>query len=108
MLSRGSPNVDMPKAAIKYLVDSDNAGLNYQKKQSTDLGRYLSNGGDPYQFEGWYAKSFPLSAETSKVHLPDSPKPEVAPKKYSDADINYTAMKYGLTVTEVKKRLGLK
>jgi hypothetical protein len=69
MLSRGSPNVDMPKAAIKYLVDSDNAANNYAKRQAADLGRYLSENGDPHQFEAWYSKNFPLTSAVSQTHL---------------------------------------
>lgn len=106
MLTRGAPNVDMTKAAIKYLVESDNAGLNYQKKQADDLGRYVSMGGDPHRFEAWYAKSFPMSEAVSQVHLSNGAKAE--PQNYSDADLRYTALKYGITVDEVKKRLGAK
>ncbi len=69
MLRKGAPNIDMTKAAMKYLIGSDNTQLQYGIKQSTDLGRYLSSGGDPYQFEGWYAKNFPLSAPMAKVQL---------------------------------------
>jgi hypothetical protein len=69
MLSRGSPNVDMPKAAMKYLIESDIAGLTYQKQQASDLGRYLSQGGDPHQFEAWYTHHFPMSGAVSQVHL---------------------------------------
>ena len=69
MLSRGSPNVDMPKAAIKYLIESDNAGSTYQKQQASDLGKYLSMGGDPHQFEAWYSKTFPMTGAVSQVQL---------------------------------------
>ena len=69
MLKRGAPNVDMTKAAMKYLIQSDNTQLQYGIKQSNDLGRYLSSGGDPYQFEGWYAKNFPLANPMGQVHL---------------------------------------
>lgn len=78
MLSRGAPNVDMPKAAIKYLIESDNAGLQYQKKQASDLGTYLSKGGDPHQFEAWYAKTFPMSGAVSQVHLNTGKRPPLS------------------------------
>jgi hypothetical protein len=79
MLSRGSPNVDMPKAAIKYLVQADNAANAYTKQQASDLGKYLSAHGDPHQFEAWYSKSFPMTKALENVHLDtgktESPKP---------------------------------
>lgn len=78
MLSRGSPNVDMPKAAIKYLIESDNAGSNYQKQQASDLGKYLSKGGDPHQFEAWYAKTFPMTGAVSQVHLNTGKRPPLS------------------------------
>ena len=69
MLSKGSPNVDMPKAAIKYLIGTDNATAQYQIKQANDLGQYLQKGGDPMRFDSWYAQTFPLAGATEKVHL---------------------------------------
>jgi hypothetical protein len=69
MLSRGSPNVDMPKAAIKYLIDSDNAMSKYGIQQSADLGRYLQQGGDPMRFEGWHAQAFPAAHVLGDVKL---------------------------------------
>jgi len=69
MLTRGAPNVDMTKAAIKYLIGTDIAQSQYQIKQANDLGRYLSSGGDPMRFEGWYAMNFPASTAINQVHL---------------------------------------
>lgn len=69
MLSKGSPNVDMPKAAIQYLLDSDNAQANYQIRQAQDFGKYQAQGGDPYQFEGWYSKTFPMTDAVSQIKL---------------------------------------
>ena len=69
MLQKAAPNADMPKAAIKYLLNSDNAQLDYQTQQANDLNRYLSQGGDPQKFEAWYAKAFPLTNHLSGVHL---------------------------------------
>lgn len=69
MLTRGAPNVDMTKAAIKYLVGTDNAQAQYSIQQSGDLGKYLSQGGDPMRFEGWYAQAFPQTNAVSQVKL---------------------------------------
>lgn len=84
MLSKGSPNVNMPKAAIQYLIQSDNATSNYDIQQAQDFGKYLQNGGDPYQFEGWYAKNFPLTDQTGQVHLQSTPKPSYSPQQVMD------------------------
>lgn len=70
MLTRASPGVDMTKAAMRYLIQSDNAQLSYQIKQANDLGEYLSQGGDPFRFEGWYARTFPMSKAVEDVHMP--------------------------------------
>ena len=80
MLQKAAPNADMPKAAIKYLLNSDNAQLDYQTQQANDLNRYLSQGGDPQKFESWYAKAFPLTKALSGVHLEQ---PKGAPAKQS-------------------------
>lgn len=69
MLSKASPNVDMPKAAMTYLLQSDIAQLNHQLKQSNDLGKYLQAGGDPTRFESWYSNSFPMTNDLGAVHL---------------------------------------
>jgi hypothetical protein len=69
MLSKGAPNVDMPKAAIKYLIGSDNAVAQYQIKQANDLGRYMQQGGDPQRFESWYSQAFPLAGTLGGVHM---------------------------------------
>lgn len=61
MLNRASPNVDMPKAAIKYLLNTDNAAAKFQIQQADDLGKYVEMGGDPTRFEGWHAKNFPMT-----------------------------------------------
>lgn len=74
-IKQGAPNVDMTKATIKYLLSTDNAMAQYQVKQANDLGQYINRGGDPYQFEGWYAKSFPMSAPVSEVKLPGNRPP---------------------------------
>lgn len=66
-LSKGAPNIDMPKAAMKFLITSDNAQAKYAIQQSGDLARYLNNGGDPSQFQSWYAKAFPMTNVLKEV-----------------------------------------
>ncbi len=73
MLTRGSPNQDMQKAAIKYLLGSDNAMSQYAIQQSSDLGHYLQIGGDPNRFEGWHAQAFPATHALGELHLSASP-----------------------------------
>lgn len=69
MLSKGAPNVDMTKAAIKYLLDADNATMKYGIQRSADIGRYIQAGGDPHRFESWYANNFPATNDLNKVRL---------------------------------------
>lgn len=71
MLSKGSPNVDMTKEAMKYLIGSDNIAADYSVQQSNDLGRYLQHGGDPMRFEGWHAQAFPMAHSLEKLHVGD-------------------------------------
>jgi hypothetical protein len=108
MLTRASPNVDMTKAAMRYLIQSDNAQLDYQIGQGAGLEKYLKSGGDPLHFETWYAKTFPMTNTVGAVHLQSgAPKAEAtAAPKYTDADLKHTAMKHGITVEEVRRRLG--
>lgn len=68
-IKQASPNVDMTTGAIRYLLNADNARAQYQIKQAADYGKFLQQGGDPFQFEGWYSKTFPMSAST--VHTPN-------------------------------------
>lgn len=96
MLSKGSPNVNMPKAAIQYLIQSDNAAANYDIQKANDFGKYLQSGGDPYQFEGWYAKNFPLTNETGQVHLNTS-----QPSKPQTQSATITKTLNGKTYTKI-------
>jgi hypothetical protein len=73
MLQRGAPNVDMTKAAIKYLIGSDNAMNGYYIKQANDFGTYMQRGGDPMQFDAWYSKAFPATNTLSGVKLQTGP-----------------------------------
>lgn len=85
MMSRGAPNVDMTKAAIKYLLGTDAATAKYQIQQANDLGKYLQNGGDPMRFEGWYSKAFPLTQAQGDVKL-QTGKDATAPSPQAIAD----------------------
>ncbi len=60
-LQKANPNMDMTKAAIDYLLKTDNAKSQYQVDQANNLGKYLDSGGDPLRFEGWYSHTFPMS-----------------------------------------------
>jgi len=71
MLSKGAPNVDMTKAAIKYLINTDNAVADYQIQRANDYGTYINKGGDPMRFDAWYSRVFPQSAAVSAIHLPN-------------------------------------
>lgn len=104
MLNKAAPSAEQTKTAIKFLLQTDNAQLNYQKQRADDLGKYLGMGGDPQRFEAWYAKSFPLTNAVEQVHL-SSGKQQPS---YSQADLEYTAKKYNISVEEVKRRLGRK
>jgi hypothetical protein len=70
MLKRGAANGDMLMSSIKFLLNTDNVTADYQIQQGNNLGKYLSAGGDPLQFEAWHAKTFPLSQTLDKMHLP--------------------------------------
>lgn len=69
MLKRGAPNVDMTKASIKFLLDTDNAAANYAVQQANHYGEYISRGGDPLRFQGYYANKFPLTKAEDSLTL---------------------------------------
>ena len=71
-IKQASPNVDQLTATIRYLLQTDSAMSKYQIDKAQYLGGYLKNGGDPYQFEGFYAKKNPMSASVADVHLPSA------------------------------------
>lgn len=77
-IHEGAPNVDFTKGAIKFLLNTDNKGAQYSIQQANDLGKYVQMGGDPQQFEGWYAKSFPLTQAIGSVHPPGKVNPQAA------------------------------
>ena len=69
-IKQASPNVDMTKGAIQYLLKADNARADYQIRQANDLGKYLQQGGDPYRFGSWYGREFPMSNATVHSQAP--------------------------------------
>lgn len=108
MLNRAAPSAEQTRAAIKFLLQTDNAQMGYQVQQGNDLGKYLAQGGDPHGFESWYAKTFPMTNAIGAIHLQSggTPSPQKTTAQYSDADLKHTAMKHGISVEEVKRRLG--
>jgi len=69
-IKQASPNVDQLTGTIRYLLQTDSAMSTYQIQKAQNLGTYLKQGGDPYQFEGWHSQAFPMSAAVSNIHLP--------------------------------------
>jgi hypothetical protein len=78
MLTKAAPSADQTRAAIKFLLQTDNAQLGYQVKQAGDLGKYDSMGGDPLQFKAWYAKNFPMTKAIEGVHLSAGQRPPLS------------------------------
>ena len=105
MLTRGSPNVDMTKAALRYLLQSDTAGAQYQLDQANDFSKYMKLNGDPTQFESWYSQKFPMTNAVGSIHLntgkqtnQDQPMPAPAQGQYkipNQAAINDLKMNRG-------------
>jgi hypothetical protein len=58
-IQRAAPSTEMTKSALKFLLQSDNTMADYQMAQADAFGQYISRGGDPNRFEGWYAQHFP-------------------------------------------------
>ena len=56
-----SPSSHMTADAIQALVAQGNVQANYTKMRAQDFGTYTQKGGDPQQFETWYAQQRPLS-----------------------------------------------
>lgn len=69
MLSKASPNMDMTKAAIKFLVNSDNKAQQYLVDRSNDFNTAMKMGGDPTGFEPWYSKKKPLRQSLDQVKM---------------------------------------
>jgi hypothetical protein len=56
-----SPSSHMTADAIQSLVAQGNVQALYSKQRATDYNTFTRRGGDPLQFEAWYAQQRPLS-----------------------------------------------
>jgi hypothetical protein len=65
-----SPSTSMTKDAIASLVQQDNIKANYAKQRANDYGQYVQAGGDPMQFERYYASKRPLTRFASQYTTP--------------------------------------
>lgn len=106
MLKRGAPNGDMVKSAIKFLLQSDNTSASYDIQQASDFGKFVSKGGDPMQFESWYAKNFPLTAKESEVKLPKGDQAAQDALNVTDPDGNIHRFPSAQAAQAFRKRIG--
>ncbi|MDE2470906.1 MAG: hypothetical protein KGL35_19690, partial [Bradyrhizobium sp.] len=74
-IKQASPNVDQTTGAIRYLLNLGNQQAQYQINQADALSKYRAAGGDPYAFEGWYAKNFPMAQSVGQAAMADNAKP---------------------------------
>jgi hypothetical protein len=65
-----SPSTSMTKDAIGSLVQQDNIKANYAKQRANDYGQYVQTGGDPMQFERYYASKRPLTRYAAQYTTP--------------------------------------
>jgi hypothetical protein len=65
-----SPSPKMLNSAIARLVTMDSTRAAYEKQQALDYGRYQAAGGDPRQYEQWYADHKPLGRTFLKADTP--------------------------------------
>lgn len=65
-----SPSTSMTKDAIGSLVQQDNIKANYAKQRANDYGQYVTAGGDPMQFERYYASKRPLTRFAAQYTTP--------------------------------------
>ena len=56
-----SPSAHMTRDAIASLVQQGNVQAMYAKQQAQDYAKFTRAGGDPTQFESWYATHRPLT-----------------------------------------------
>lgn len=76
--NEASPSVATSQAAIKSLIQQDNARNAYFKQRSQDYGQYMQHGGDPNRFESWYSNKFPLQQFAQKYTFSQNPNSEKA------------------------------
>lgn len=65
-----SPSISMTRDAISSLVNQDNVKNAYTKQRAGDYQTYVQKGGDPLQFEQWYASKRPLQRFASQSQTP--------------------------------------
>lgn len=65
-----SPSTSMTKDAIASLIQQDNIKAGYAKQRANDYGKYVQSGGDPMQFERYYATKRPLSRFAAQYTTP--------------------------------------
>ena len=70
MLSHAAPGVSMFKPAIRELMLQDSLKAGYDKQKASDYSRFASMGGDPAQFEQWYARTNPLQKFATENRAP--------------------------------------
>jgi hypothetical protein len=68
-----SPSPHMTRDAIASLIKQGNIQAQYQKQRASDYNQYRSMGGDPMQFESWYAQHRPLSRFAAQQTTPTTP-----------------------------------
>jgi hypothetical protein len=68
-----SPSTHMTAAAVQSLVQQSNIQSQYQKQRAADYSTYVNRGGDPMQFESWYATNRPLSRFAAQQMTPTTP-----------------------------------
>ena len=65
-----SPGVSMTRDAIGSLIQQDNIRNGYAKQRASDYQTYVAKGGDPMQFEQWYASKRPLQRFAAQSQTP--------------------------------------
>ena len=65
-----SPSTSMTKDAIASLIQQDNIKAGYAKQRANNYGSYVQAGGDPMQFERYYASKRPLSRFAAQYTTP--------------------------------------
>jgi hypothetical protein len=81
--------------------------------QITDAAKAKQSAADFFEkngtLTGWDGKLYTISDFEPEPVPTDLAKPKPAASKgYTDADLKHTAMKHGISVQEVKRRLGIK
>jgi hypothetical protein len=90
--NEASPSVATSQAAIRSLIQQDNAKNAYFQQRSQDFSRYMAQGGDPTQFKGWYSKAFPLQKFALRY---STPKPALAQLQAHPEQAPFFKQKFG-------------